>query len=203
MLQISIASVLLRITSSKSTRRVIWTVIVLCISMAIATIAEMIFQCHPVSFFWDRRIVRGHCVDPSVTTGFQYAYATVSCLSNWTLGILPWIICRDLTNRRQRYQVAGLLCFANFGSIATTIRFYSIHQLLNTEDFLFKSVPLAVWSAVEVGTGIVAVSIAALYPLQQRIQARRRHTDTTYDGINLETIVVTELDSPSAKESHE
>lgn len=201
MLQSSIASVLLRITSSISIRRVIWTVVILVTSMAIATITEMIFQCHPVSFFWDRRTPGGHCVHPSVTTAFQYAYASVSCLSNWTLGILPWFICRDLTNRRQRYQVAGLLCFANIGSVATTIRFYAIDQLLNTEDFPYASVPLAAWSAVEVGTGIMAVSIAALHPLQQWIQVKRGHV-TTHQNMDLETVVVTELDRFPAKGQH-
>ncbi|KEQ62025.1 uncharacterized protein M437DRAFT_50793, partial [Aureobasidium melanogenum CBS 110374] len=201
MLQLTIASVLLRITSSKSIRKVIWTVIILCITMAIATIAEMIFQCHPVSFFWDRMTPGGHCVDPSITTAFQYAYASVSCLSNWTLGILPWIICRDLTNRRQKHQVAGFLCFANIGSIETTIRFYAINQLLNTEDFLYASVPLAAWSAAEVGTGIMAVSIAALHPLQQWIQVMRGRV-TTHQSMDLETVVVTELDGFPAKESH-
>lgn len=185
-------------TTSELIRSVIWTVIVCCITIGIATTASIISQCQPISYLWDKSLIGGHCIKPSVRTGFAYAYAAVSCLSNWTLGILPWIICRHLANRRQRYQVAGLLCFANFGSVATTIRFYSIHQLLNTDDFLLKSVPLAAWSAAEVGTGIVAVLAAALYPLQQWIRGKRR---STYDGM---TVVVPETTSleVATKNSH-
>lgn len=179
-------------------RGVIWTVIILCMTIGITLFAMITFQCRPIGYAWDHSLPGGLCMKPNVRTGAAYAYAAVSCLSNWTLGILPWIICRHLTDRRQRHQVAGLLCFADFGSIATMIRFYAIHKLLETEDFFLSSVPLAAWSAVEVGTGIVAVSVSALHPLQQRLRGKRR---STYDGM---TVVIPEITSLelATKNSH-
>lgn len=195
-LRISIASLLLRIAQSRWIVSVIWTVVTISTAAGIVATAELTFQCQPIDFFWNltKNPTLGHCVDSRVTTIIGYTHAAASCLCDWTFGILPWIICRDLMNRKQRFQVAGLLCFANFGSIATTIRFYSIHQLMITQDFLFDSVPLAAWSAAEVGTGIVAFSIAALYPLQQWIKHKRR---SAYDSMTTAVPEMISLELPS------
>ncbi|KAM0171449.1 hypothetical protein ACHAPF_008154 [Botrytis cinerea] len=54
-------------------------------------------------------------------------------------------------------------------STATIIRIPTVTSLLITEDFLFKSTPLAVWSTVEPGIAIFAASLATLRPLLRRI----------------------------------
>lgn len=175
-LRVSIAFLLLRISKTPWMRAMIWVVMFISTLAGIVTTAELTFQCQPISYFWNvsRDPVAGHCIDSRVTTIFGYTHAAASCVSDWTLGVLPWLIVRDITSRKQKIQVACLLCFANFGSVATTIRFATIHQLNASEDFLYDSVPLAVWSAAEVGTGLSAASIATFYPLWKWIVEHRK-----------------------------
>lgn len=54
-------------------------------------------------------------------------------------------------------------------STATIIRIPTVSTILDREDFLFKSTPLAVWSTVEPGMAIFAASLATLRPLLRRI----------------------------------
>jgi hypothetical protein len=55
------------------------------------------------------------------------------------------------------------------GSIATVIRFFYIHQLSHTQDFLFDNAGVSIWSTVEPGMGIAASSLACLRPLFRSI----------------------------------
>lgn len=50
-------------------------------------------------------------------------------------------------------------------STATIIRIPYVHTLKDTEDFLYATIEVAIWSCAETGLGIAACSIATLRPL--------------------------------------
>lgn len=202
-LRISIAFLLLRITKIGRMGSIIWTVVFISTLAGIATTAELTFQCQPISFFWSttKSPLVGHCIDSRVTTIFGYTHAAASVLADWTLGILPWFIVRDILSKKQRYQVACLLCFANFGSVATVIRFPTIQQLNTSADFLYDSVPLAIWSGAEVGTGLSAASIATLYPLWKWLTQRRKR-QSILDSDQARVEIVQEYSVATGKTEH-
>jgi hypothetical protein len=73
----------------------------------------VIFQCLPVSYFWDKA-TPGHCVDPVVVADSTYAHSAISAISDWTFGTLPAFIIHKLQMHwRVKTSVAALLCFAN------------------------------------------------------------------------------------------
>ena len=159
---------LLRLTTEKLHVRIIWSVMILASLFGIAFVGQIIAQCEPTGFFWSatRDPAQGHCAEPSVILGFTYAHAAVSSIGDWTFGILPAFLVSGLNmNFRSKASVFLVLALANVGSIATLIRIRAIHQISTSQDFLFATVDLAIWSSVEVGIAIVAASIATYRPL--------------------------------------
>jgi hypothetical protein len=166
--KLAAGTLLLRLTTKRLHIRVIWFIMILASLFGIAFVAQIIAQCQPTGFFWSatRDPLQGHCIDPRIIVGFTYAHAAVSSLGDWTFGVLPAFIVSGLNmNFRTKASVFLILCLANIGSIATLIRIKAIHQISTSEDFLFATVDLAIWSSVEVGIAIVAASIATYRPL--------------------------------------
>lgn len=67
-------------------------------------------------------------------------------------------------------------------STATIIRLPYVYELTHTEDFLWASIPVAVWSSVEPGLGLVALSLATLRPLFRSCLIRLGLTDPDPSG---------------------
>jgi hypothetical protein len=166
--KLAAGTLLLRLTTKRLHVWIIWVIMILASLFGISFVAVIIAQCQPTGFFWSatRDPLQGHCIDNTILVGFTYAHAAVSSLGDWTFGILPALIVSGLNmNLRTKVSVFLILCFANIGSIATLIRIKAIHQISTSQDFLFATVDLAIWSSVEVGIGIVAASIATYRPL--------------------------------------
>jgi len=68
-------------------------------------------------------------------------------------------------NFRTKVSVAGVLSLGLLAGVATMIRVPYIKVLALTDDFLFATTDVAIWSTVEPGLGIVAASAASLRPL--------------------------------------
>ncbi|PVI02586.1 hypothetical protein DM02DRAFT_589253 [Periconia macrospinosa] len=127
----------------------------------------VVFQCTPVSEFWNNHPASNKCIPHAPTQGISYALAAVNAMADWTFGILPFFIVLDLEGMafKTKILVAGILAFAAIGSTATVVRMKYIHTLINGPDFLFATTGVSVWSTVEPGIGITAGSIATLRPL--------------------------------------
>lgn len=105
---------------------------------------------------------------PSIVLGTSYTSASLNSIADWTFGILPYFIVKDLDMpRKQKSLVAAILGFAAFGSLATLIRMPFVSNLTHTDDFLFATVDIAIWSIVEPGVGIAAACAATFRPLLQ------------------------------------
>jgi hypothetical protein len=79
----------------------------------------MIFQCHPISYFWtqspyatpDTPPVEGaSCISREIIADSTYAHGALSAAADWTLGILPIFIVWNLNmNPRTKISVALIL----------------------------------------------------------------------------------------------
>jgi hypothetical protein len=166
--RLAAGALLLRLIISPVHIRVVWSIMTLASLFGIAFLTQILVQCRPTKFFWSatRDPSEGHCIDLKINEGFTYAHAIIASTSDWAFGILPAFIVSGLRmNLRTKASVFLLLCLANIGSIATLIRFKAIHVITTSEDFLFATVDLALWSSVEVGVAIIAASIATYRPL--------------------------------------
>ncbi|KAF2737005.1 hypothetical protein EJ04DRAFT_488685 [Polyplosphaeria fusca] len=128
----------------------------------------VMFQCIPVSEFWNNHPASSRCIPKAPTTGISYALGALNASADWGFGLLPFFIVWSLQmNVKTKMLVAGILAFASIGSTATIVRMQYLHTLTNGEDFLWATTDVAIWSTVEPGIGITAGSLATLRPLLQ------------------------------------
>jgi hypothetical protein len=103
------------------------------------------FQCTPVSVFWSLEPANGKCLDNNVLVGLVFAISGLNVIADWTFGLLPFWIVKDLQiPLRQKRLVIGLLAFAAVGSTATCVRLPYVMALKESGkgregDFLCKS----------------------------------------------------------------
>lgn len=105
----------------------------------------LVFQCWPVSDWWSLDPTQKHCINPTVVIGLTYAVSGLNVIADWSLGILPIFVVKDLQmSTRQKKMVSGILAFAAIGSTATIVRLPYIGSLEESfdgsdGDFLCKS----------------------------------------------------------------
>jgi hypothetical protein len=87
--KLSIGIFLLRITVKPIHRWIIYTAMSLSVVTGLMFFFATLFQCAPISFFWDKNITGGSCIDINIIIGLTFAYSAVSFVSDATFGILP------------------------------------------------------------------------------------------------------------------
>ena len=183
-MKVSAGTMFLRIATVHAHRLLIWSVIVIAVSFGVIFFFLVAFQCQPVSFFWDvtRNPAHGRCISDNVTTGFSYTHAAIVAASDWTYSIYPFFLFRKLNlDRRTKISTSLVLVLANIGSIATIVRLKDIKEIFTNLDFLFNATNLAIWSTVEAGLGIAALSMSTFRPLLQSLLGHR-DTSTNRSG---------------------
>jgi hypothetical protein len=69
-----------------------------------------VFQCSPVSSYWNRPDDKGACLDIDLLLGIVYAYSGVAILCDFTIGLLPVFLIRDLQlSRRTKISLMTVL----------------------------------------------------------------------------------------------
>jgi glucan phosphoethanolaminetransferase (alkaline phosphatase superfamily) len=112
-LRISVGLLLLRVASSPAQRRVIYLIMLLMICSSIAFLFVVIFQCNPISYFWNETPgAVGTCVKSSTVADTGYAHMAVAFISDWTLGLLPaWLLWNVQISRGRKIGISILLGF--------------------------------------------------------------------------------------------
>ncbi|KAH8596829.1 hypothetical protein B0O99DRAFT_94649 [Bisporella sp. PMI_857] len=179
-LKISIGFFLLRVCVRKVQRTIIWVVVGIVTIYSCYYFIVIIFQCLPVSYFWNRFNFsnlpeKGKCISDGMVAGSTYTHSALSIIADWTLGILPIFVVWELKmNPRTKVSVAIILGLGALGSTATIVRIPYIKQLTQTHDFLFANVDVSIWSTIEPGIGITASAMATLRPLFLNFFSRSR-----------------------------
>ncbi|KAK5164637.1 uncharacterized protein LTR77_009843 [Saxophila tyrrhenica] len=163
----SIGVMLLRLTIDPIHRYTIYVTLVITELFSLGFFFLFIFQCQPSSYFWTRYVDgSGECIDPRITIGFTYAYSAITCAGDWIYAILPMILVWNLQMpRTQKLFVGGVLAMGAIASAATIARIPYISTMKDTDDFLYATTDVALWSCCETGLGITACCCATLRPL--------------------------------------
>jgi hypothetical protein len=100
---------LLRLTVRRRESAVMYVVIGLTSSVGLAFWLILILQCHPVREFWDRT-GGGRCIDTKYVLDIAYLYSATACLCDFTLGIFPVYLLKNLhMSRRTKWAIAVIL----------------------------------------------------------------------------------------------
>ncbi|RAL12917.1 putative integral membrane protein [Aspergillus homomorphus CBS 101889] len=167
--KISVCIFLLRITVRRVHIWLLRIVMVLTVVAALVFMFLMLLQCKPVSYFWTRKAfddsIHGVCINMEIIVAMTYVYSAFAALCDFTVGILPMFIVKNLHMRKKtKMAVVGILGMACIASSATIIRIPWVHTFYDP-DFLYSTVEIALWSNIETGLGITAGSLATLRPL--------------------------------------
>lgn len=144
-LKVAIGLFLLRVASQRMHVMIIWAIMILASVFGGAFFFVIVFQCWPISDWWDLNPAHKNCINPDIIIGLTYGVSALNVIADWTLGILPIFIVKDLQmSHRQKRLVSVILAFAALGSTATIVRLPYIISLKESflgwnGDFLCKS----------------------------------------------------------------
>ncbi|KNG85657.1 hypothetical protein ANOM_005580 [Aspergillus nomiae NRRL 13137] len=155
---------------------ILYTVIVFTIVAGLLNLAVGIFQCLPLSYYWDRLTAPGKCHD-DLEMLVVYINSSAAIVCDLVIGILPTILLRDLkkVSRGTRVGIVVLLglgwLLVDILGASTGSSLISNHSSAITAvivrlpcEKLDDSTGVAVWSDVETGLGITAGSLAVMRP---------------------------------------
>ncbi|KAJ5205748.1 hypothetical protein N7491_003627 [Penicillium cf. griseofulvum] len=176
--KISVCIFLMRITIKPLHIFILYTVMAFTVISGLIFMFLMLLQCKPLEYFWtrlyngptvshvyDNPIVIGSCIDMSIIVNMTYVYSAFAALCDFTVGLLPIFLVRNLHMKRQtKIAVMGILSMACIASSAVIVRVPFVKTFYDP-DFLYATYQIAVWSNVEAGLGITAGSLATLRPL--------------------------------------
>ncbi|KAK7425045.1 hypothetical protein QQZ08_008321 [Neonectria magnoliae] len=162
--KISIGWFLLRVTTSKVHKWVIYMAMLSTALSGAVFFFVTLFQCHPVSFFWNKD-QDGTCIKADVVIALATLYSVTAVISDFIFAILPGLIIWKLQlHKRTKVLLIPLLAMGCVASSAVVARFPYLPKLRDS-DFLWNTLDVAIWSTVEQGLAITAGSLATLRPL--------------------------------------
>jgi len=166
-LRFAVGAFLLRVAVRKSHRNIVFGCIAINIVFNLYYLFFTIFQCTPLNGFWLRmgglRHVKCHT---NIAVDSTYASSVVSAFIDWVFGLLPIAIIWDLhINMRKKIALGIVMGLGAVASAAPLIRIPYTTTLSHSEDFLWSTTDVAIWSYVEPGVGLVVISLVALRPL--------------------------------------
>ncbi|EYE90282.1 putative integral membrane protein [Aspergillus ruber CBS 135680] len=162
----SIILSLLRITVNRIHIVILYAAMALNMLVGVLFFFFTIFQCTPVSHFWNRLdLDSGKCIDVWVLIDIAYLYSVGAAITDFTIGILPAFMIWNLRmSRRDKIAVIGVLSLGCIASAAVIVRIPYIQHYADRQ-FLYKTINIAIWSNIEGGLGITAGSLTTLRPL--------------------------------------
>ena len=107
--KISIAIFLLRVVFERIHKWILYIAMAISIVAGLTFFFVTLFQCNPISLFWDRD-QDGQCLDPYIVVVLAIIYSVFAIISDLTFVILPIFLLWDLRmNRRAKIALVPLL----------------------------------------------------------------------------------------------
>lgn len=166
-LRLAAGTFLLRFAQRKWHRSLLYTCLAVNIVFNLYYFITSFFQCAPLPFFWTQidPESRGLC---HIQWGTVNTYVAIGLMAaiDYVFGLLPFCILWELNINRKRKVLVGLiLSLVCVAGTATLLRLPYVYTLAHTSDFLYFTVDLAIWSYIEPGLGLIALSLITLGPL--------------------------------------
>ncbi|OGM45343.1 P-type ATPase [Aspergillus bombycis] len=89
--KVSIALALIRLTVRKIHLIILWTVIAVVIAIGLMFWLVLLFDCNPVSYFWERLnpLKSGTCLSTDILLAIAYLYSAITIFCDFTLEYSP------------------------------------------------------------------------------------------------------------------
>ncbi|KAK4172565.1 hypothetical protein QBC36DRAFT_73059 [Triangularia setosa] len=169
--KLSIAHFLLRITIHRVHRWIIYFAAIITVASCATFFFVSLFQCYPVYYFWTKHTDPGSgtCINMQVVIGLAYLFSAMSIMSDFTFALLPaWIVSHLNMRARTKAALITLMGLGCLASAAVVVRLPYMHHIAS-EDFLYDTTDIAIWSTVEQCLAVTAGCLATLQPLAKSI----------------------------------
>lgn len=137
--KLSIGVFLLRIVTNHAYVWILYGAMFLNVVTGLAYFFVTMFQCHPVSYFWNKTPPAvGSCISIDIIIGLGYLYSALNILCDFTFALLPIIIVRNLNMPRHLKMITvPLLSMGCIASSGVVVRLAYV-DTLRDPDFLCK-----------------------------------------------------------------
>ncbi|KAF1929862.1 uncharacterized protein M421DRAFT_37861, partial [Didymella exigua CBS 183.55] len=160
--KISIASLYYRIfaVSSNSFRVACHVMNAWIVASSLAFIIATIFQCTPISAFWDRSIPGFRCFKNEL---WWISYATIQISTDFALLLLPIPkIVKLSMGRAEKLGICLIFGTGAFVTFASIYRATTIAASASDPDPTWGPIPATIWSVIEANAGIVCACLPML-----------------------------------------
>lgn len=158
--KLSIMATYYRIFPPGSLRKITVTLSIIASIFWVASIFAVVFTCIPVQAAWDYS-VKGHCYN---TLNFFMISSSFHIILDIMLCVLPIPFIWSLSiPKTQRLILLALFCGGALACVSSILRL--IHLRRAGDNVNTNTVDAIAWSIIEVDTGIICASVAALRPL--------------------------------------
>ncbi|KAF3072855.1 hypothetical protein CFAM422_004881 [Trichoderma lentiforme] len=162
----SIAYLLQRIFPGKKLQWFLWSFVAANAICFYVDSVLILVQCQPVAFQWDHTIPGGKCWDSRVVVDWGFLTGTIGALTDFCFAVLPWFYLRKLQmGLKEKITIGVALSMGFFATVCSSLKIYYTWTLGSHQDFTYDTVPLVIWSCVELASINVAACIPTLGPL--------------------------------------
>ncbi|KAJ8115896.1 hypothetical protein OPT61_g2565 [Boeremia exigua] len=167
--QMSILAFYLRIMIEPRLRTVVWILMGVVIAFGIANFLAMIFQCTPISFFWDgwRGQMAGFCgVDVRL---FGFARGGIEIFLDLAILTLPLPMLAKLNmSPKKKIQVMSMFCVGFIITVVSCLRLWAFIKFAQTTNPTYDNVSGLYWCATESNLFTVVACMPALHGILRK-----------------------------------
>ncbi|KAK3290542.1 uncharacterized protein B0H64DRAFT_479240 [Chaetomium fimeti] len=167
--KISIAFFFRRVIVERVHKWILNTAAILTVASCLVFFFASIFQCWPVSYYWDKYSQTGTCIPDRVVIALVMLFSVINIITDFTFALMPaWILSHLNMKRQTKWALCLLMGLGCVASAAVVIRLPYVH-LIASDDFLYDTIDVAIWSTTEQCLAITAGGLATLQPLVKLI----------------------------------
>ncbi|KAK2867828.1 hypothetical protein FQN49_003426 [Arthroderma sp. PD_2] len=140
-------------------RRSCYSLIAITVAATIGFSCPSIWQCNPIHSYWDRTIPH-KCIE---NAQWRIVYSGLNVATDFLIFLLPIKEAIALPmNMRDKLAVISIFSLGGFVCVVSIVRITYILGKSDNRDPLWSVGPLALWTAIELNTGIIVACLPML-----------------------------------------
>ncbi|KAI7785124.1 hypothetical protein LA080_008160 [Diaporthe eres] len=177
LLKTSLLFFYLKIFPNKTVRWLLWGTLVFNGIWGILFALLAVFQCKPISYFWDQwdGLHIGTC--PINTNSLGWANAAISIVEDvWMLAIPLSQLHSLQLHWKKKIGVAIMFCTGTFVTVISVVRLQSLITFGDTDNPTWNNLKVSLWSTIEINVGIITCCMPTIRLIMLRAFPRMSST---------------------------
>ncbi|KYK53962.1 hypothetical protein DCS_05911 [Drechmeria coniospora] len=159
LIKLSLSLFYLQIFLGPSIRVLLWATVVFNVLYGVVFTITAIFQCSPVSYFWDQYLpgADGSCININV---FGWLNAAIGVLIDlWMIGVPLCQVFRLHMHWKKKVGVAVMFLLGTFVTVVSIFRLHSLIYFAKSSNPTWDQWTTAYWSVIEINVGMICTCL--------------------------------------------